>query len=85
MPRTIRLKVVDEPPVGTRFIIDLSGEAYLRGLWSTSSLPGLLQQMCGQCEQIIVRGRPHMKRDQAGNPIVLRCAHCRAFNEMLQD
>ena len=85
VPRTVRLRLVEEPPAGTRYIIDLSGEAYLDGLWITSKSPGLLQQTCGGCEKIIVRGRPHLKRDDAGNPIVLRCAHCRAYNEMLQE
>ena len=85
MARTVRLRVVDEPPAGTRIGIDLDGEAYLNGQWSTGGSSGLLQQMCGQCDKVIVRGRPHLRQDDAGNPIILRCASCRAFNEMLQD
>ncbi len=82
MARTIRLRVIEEPPVGTRTVIDLQGEAYLAGQVSTGRSSGLLQQLCGQCDRIIVTGRPHLKQDGAGNPVVLRCAHCRAFNEM---
>lgn len=85
MPRTIRLKVIAEPPPGTRAVIDLQGEAYLAGQVSTGRSSGLLQQLCGQCGQTIVKGRPHLKQDGAGNPLVLRCAHCRAFNEMTQE
>ena len=85
MARTIQLHVIDEPVVGTRIVIDLAGEAYLEGQLSTGTSPGLLQQSCGGCGRTIVAGRPHMRRDSAGNPIVLRCAHCRAFNEMNQD
>ncbi len=85
MPRTIRLSVIEEPPAGTRVIIDMAGEAYLEGQMSTGNSSGLLQQLCGQCGRTVVRGRPHMRRDGAGKPIVMRCAHCRAFNEMNQD
>ena len=85
MPRTVRLGVVDEPPPGTRYIIDLSSEAYLEGVWKVSTAPGLLEQMCGQCAKVIVRGSPSFSRDSNGTPILLRCAHCRAFNEMLSE
>ncbi len=82
MPRTIRLHVIEEPPPGTRAVIDLSGEAYLDGQVSTGRSAGLLQQLCGGCDRTIVTGRPHVRQDSAGNPVVLRCAFCRAFNEM---
>jgi hypothetical protein len=85
VPRSVRLRVIEEPPVGTRAVIDLQGEAYLAGQVSTGRSAGLLQQLCGECGRTIVRGRPHLTRDDAGNPVVLRCAHCRAFNEMNQD
>ncbi|MGH9276769.1 MAG: hypothetical protein ACRD12_01470, partial [Acidimicrobiales bacterium] len=85
MARSIRLRVIEEPPAGTRAIVDLGGEAYLAGQVSTGSWSGLLQQHCGGCDRIIVTGRPHLSRDGAGNPIVLRCAHCGALNEMAQD
>ncbi len=85
MPREVRLRVISEPPVGTRAIIDLGGEAFLGGQVSTGTSPGLLQQLCGQCDRVIVRGRPHLSRDSLGQAIVLRCAHCGAFNEMNQD
>jgi hypothetical protein len=85
MPRTIRLTVIDEPAPGTRAVIDLAGEAYLDGQVSTGRSAGLLQQLCGGCERTIVTGRPHLSKDSAGNPIVLRCASCRAFNEMFVD
>jgi predicted RNA-binding Zn-ribbon protein involved in translation (DUF1610 family) len=84
MPRTIRLQVIEEPAAGTRAVIDLLGEAYLDGQISTGKSAGLLQQLCGGCGRTIVTGRPHLTRDDAGNPVVLRCAHCRAFNEMNQ-
>lgn len=85
MPRTIRLSVIEEPPAGTRVVIDLAGEAYLQGQLSSGRSSGLLQQQCGGCSRTIVTGRPHMRRDSAGNALVLRCAHCRAFNEINQD
>jgi predicted RNA-binding Zn-ribbon protein involved in translation (DUF1610 family) len=84
VPRTIRLHVIDEPPEGTRVVIDLNGEAFLSGQFSTVQSPGLLQQLCGGCGKTIVTGRPHLKTDSAGNAIVLRCASCRAFNEIDQ-
>ena len=83
MPRTVRLEVVEEPPPGTRYIIDLSGEAYLEGVWKITTSHGLLEQTCGQCAKVIVRGSPSFSLDSTGQPILLRCAHCRAFNEML--
>lgn len=82
MPRTVRLNVIEEPPAGTRAVIDLLGEAYLDGQISTGKSAGLLQQLCGGCERTIVTGRPHLTTDGAGNAIVLRCAYCRAFNEI---
>lgn len=85
MARTIRLQVIDEPEPGTRAVVDLAGEAYLEGQVSTGRSAGLLQQLCGGCERTIVSGRPHLRQDSAGNPIVLRCAYCRAFNEMAVD
>lgn len=78
------MRVIDEPPVGTRAVIDLLGEAYLDGQISTGKSSGLLQQLCGECGRTIVTGRPHLTKDDAGNPVVLRCAGCRAFNEMSQ-
>lgn len=85
MPREVRLRVISEPAPGTRAIIDLRGEAFLTGQVSSGTSPGLLQQLCGQCDRVIVTGRPHLKTDSAGNPVVLRCAQCGAFNEMNQD
>ena len=85
MPRVVRLTVIEEPPDGTRVIVDLAGEAYLEGQLTTGRSTGLLQQLCGGCGRTIVTGRPHIKNDSAGNPIVLRCAQCRAFNEINQD
>ncbi|MGH9222399.1 MAG: hypothetical protein ACRD2W_01035 [Acidimicrobiales bacterium] len=84
MARTIKLRVIDEPAEGTRIVIDLNGEAFLAGQFSTGKASGLLQQQCGECGRTIVTGRPHLKQDSAGNAIVLRCAHCRAFNEIDQ-
>lgn len=77
--------MIDEPAAGTRIVIDLNGEAFMAGQYSTVRSPGLLQQQCGSCGRTIVTGRPHLKKDSAGNAIVLRCAHCRAFNEIDQD
>ena len=85
MARTVRLRVIEEPPVGTRVVIDLASEAYLDGQLTTGKSSGLLQQLCGGCDRIIVTGRPHLTRDGAGNAVVLRCAHCRTFNEINQD
>jgi len=85
MPRTIQLRVIDEPAPGTRAVIDLNSEAYLEGQISTGRSAGLLQQLCGGCERTIVTGRHHLSKDSAGNPVVLRCKYCRAFNEMSVD
>lgn len=85
MPRTIRLTVIEEPAAGTRAVIDMATEAYLEGQMSTGRSSGLLQQLCGECGRTLVQGRPHLRQDGAGRPIVLRCASCRAYNEMNQD
>ena len=84
MARTIQLHVIEEPPEGTRIVIDLAGEAFLAGQYSVGQGSGLLQQQCGECGRTIVTGRPHIKQDSAGNPVVLRCAKCRAYNEIDQ-
>ena len=38
MARTVRLIVIEEPPEGTRAIIDLGGEAYLEGQMSAGGV-----------------------------------------------
>ena len=78
MSQKIRLRVIPDPGAESgRSIIALEGDAMIIGD------PGP-RQVCGECHQLLVRGIPAVRVvAEDGNPIVIRCPACGAFNEMI--
>ena len=69
-----KLKVVTEPPEGTRAVIRVPEGAPVTGMGG----PNSTDHVCGDCGYVLIEGQ---SRDQQIIDVVIKCPGCGAFND----